>query len=216
MCHWLLSRLLCPLLCSLLSPVTTAPGRAWGPSPSSCPIWTQLRKSGLPHDIVMSKIHWHVQSQNWTRQCNEQKFIVGEPTLAQLCEAKTRPPEPNHAQSEAKTRPPKPNHTRYEANTRLPEPNLPVKIQWTRIRSHGRNSFVFLGANAFNRYKLKQLEQTGHACLEGHPTEKKVLRRDLIECSRSCLKSTSLSLLKCQAPQWDFDERCIVNKMHAW
>ena len=67
---------------------------------------TQLRKSNLPHEMVMSKNHWRVQSQylyislsssslnlyhiffvkvqNWTRQCNEKKSFVGELTLALL------------------------------------------------------------------------------------------------------------------------------------
>ena len=29
-----------------------------------------------------------------------------------------------------------------------------LRVQWTKIRAHGRNSFVFMGAEAFNRYEL--------------------------------------------------------------
>ena len=29
-----------------------------------------------------------------------------------------------------------------------------LRVQWSKIRSHGRNSFAFMGAQAYNRYEL--------------------------------------------------------------
>ena len=43
-------------------------------------------------------------------------------------------------------------YNRVEGLHRLRSTHL--RVQWSKIRNHGRNSFVFRGAEAFNRYEL--------------------------------------------------------------